>query len=237
MLKRLTYNVLCLVLLSSCKQFKALTAKDHSATVTSSPKTGEKKVRFLDNISVTPGQVVTSKHVGIGPNVPQTKLKKQATIASENISNVGGDIERADWLQLKYAIMLDANVEKLTNISLLKLIDEWWGTSYCMGGSTKNCIDCSAFTQLIVQNIYRVNLPRTAQEQYNSSKHIGMEDLNEGDLVFFHTGGRDVSHVGIYLLNNKFVHAATSGGVMVNDLNDSYWKSRYKGAGRIGATP
>ncbi len=143
------------------------------------------------------------------------------------------DIEKADFLQLKYAIVLDATVEKLTNVSMLKSIDEWWGTSYCYGGSTKNCIDCSAFTKMLMQNVYNVNVPRTAQEQYSASKQINLEDLNEGDLVFFNTnGGRDITHVGIYLFNNKFVHAATRGGVMVSDLNDIYWRPRYKAAGR-----
>ena len=107
-----------------------------------------------------------------------------------------------------------------------------------MGGSTKNCIDCSAFTQMIMQNVYNINIPRTAQEQYNSSQQINTEDLTEGDLVFFYTSGsRDITHAGIYLLNNKFVHAATSGGVMVSDLNDIYWKPRYRGAGRYITTP
>lgn len=231
-IKRLSYNVLCVLLFASCKEFKALTSKDHSASVSVSEKPREKKVRFLDNISVIPGSG-TSKHVAIGPNIPAKKAKKIDYTGMPAIAGTSGDIERADWLQLKYAIVLDATVEKLHNMNLLKIIDEWWGTSYCMGGSTKNCIDCSAFTQLIIQNIYSINLPRTALEQYNYSKHIGTDDLNEGDLVFFNTGGRDVSHVGIYLLNNKFVHAATSGGVMVSDLNDTYWKARYKGAGRV----
>ena len=237
-LKRLTYSLATLLLLSSCRQFKALTAKDNSTISAAPHKSNVRKVRFLDNISVKPGQVVTSKHVAVGPNVTTTKVKKHTTITGATQLAGSGDIERADWLQLKYAIMLDANVEKLTNLGLLKLIDEWYGTSYCMGGSTKSCIDCSAFTQMIMQNVYNVNIPRNSQEQYNFSKHINVEDLNEGDLVFFGNGGRDVSHVGIYLLNNKFVHAATSGGVMVSDLNDSYWKDRYTGAGRvINATP
>ena len=236
--KRISYSLLFVLILSSCKQFKALTSQDRSASVSATKKTGEKKVRFLDNISLSLGKA-TSKHAAVGPNVPSKKVRKgdrqslPATIATS------GDIERADWLQLKYAIMLDANVEKLHNINLLKIIDEWWGTSYCMGGSTKNCIDCSAFTHLIMQTVYNINLPRTAQEQYSFSKHIGVEDLNEGDLVFFQTsGGREITHVGVYLQNNKFVHAATSGGVMVSDLNDSYWKPRYKGAGRyVSFTP
>ncbi len=231
-IKQLSYNVLCVVLFASCKQFKTLTSSDRTAGVSVSKKPVEKKVRFLDNISTNPG-AITSKQVSIGPNISSKKLKTGNLISLQATPGPSGDIERADWLQLKYAIVLDATVEKLHNINLLKAIDEWWGTSYCMGGSTKNCIDCSAFTQLIIQSIYSINLPRTAQEQYNYSKHIGMEDLNEGDLVFFNTSGREISHVGIYLLNNKFVHAATSGGVMVSDLNDNYWKARYKGAGRV----
>ena len=142
-------------------------------------------------------------------------------------------IENANMLQLKYAIATDATVEKLTNIPLLETIDKWWGTKYCMGGSTDNCIDCSAFTQVVLHDVYQVSLPRTSQEQYNISEKIELEDLREGDLVFFNTGGKDISHVGVYLLNNKFVHAATSGGVMISDLNDKYWQPKYRGAGRV----
>ena len=234
-IKQLIYSLLCVLLLSSCSQLKSLSSRDNSTIAKRSQKASTKKVRFLDNISVNPGQVVTSKHA-MGPSLPTGgKRKKQRDPYDDFLTpvGVGGDIERADWLQLKYAILLDATVEKLTNVNLLKLIDEWYGTSYCMGGSTKDCIDCSAFTHILMQSVYNVNVPRTADEQYKESQHINIEDLNEGDLVFFNTnGGNDMSHVGIYLLNNKFVHAATSGGVMVSDLNDSYWKPRYKGAGR-----
>ena len=129
--------------------------------------------------------------------------------------------------------MLDATVEKLTNVNLLKSIDKWWGTDYCMGGSTKNCIDCSAFTQMMMQTVYKVTVPRTAQAQYKLSKQISLEDLNEGDLVFFYTSGsRDITHVSKYLFNNNFVHAATSEGVMLSYLNDPYWKPCYRGGGR-----
>ncbi len=133
--KQLSYSLLCILLFSSCRQFKALTAKDHSASVSPSPKTGNKKVRFLDNISLTP-QVVTSKHVTTVPDQVKTKIKKGTSInVPERAIWPSGNIERADWLQLKYAIVLDANVEKVTNINLFQLIDEWWGTSYCIGGS------------------------------------------------------------------------------------------------------
>jgi len=102
-----------------------------------------------------------------------------------------------------------------------------------MGGFTNDCIDCSAFTQIILKDVYQVTLPRTSQEQYNACEKIELEDLREGDLVFFNTSGNDVSHVGVYLLNNKFVHAATSGGVMISDLNEKYWQPKFRGAGRV----
>jgi lipoprotein Spr len=140
-----------------------------------------------------------------------------------------------DFLQVKYGILLDVIAEKLTNLPLLELIDKWWGTRYCFGGSTENCIDCSAFTQLVSREVYRLSLPRTAQEQYNTSELIDKDELKEGDLVFFHTRGRRsaITHVGVYLSNNKFVHASTSNGVSVSDLDESYWKPRFRAGGRM----
>ena len=229
--KLLSYCFLCALLLSSCSQIKSLTSRDSSTSEASTRKPKTKNVQFLDGISVTPGQPSTSKYSTMGPNLP--KAKKAKTTETSQPEFLAGDIERANWLQLKYAIMLDATVEKLVNVGLLKLIDEWWGTRYCMGGNSKECIDCSAFVQVIISGIYNVSVPRTAQEQYNSGNKIGMEDLQEGDLVFFHTSGRSISHVGIYMLNNKFVHASTSGGVMFNDLNDNYWREKFRGATRV----
>ncbi len=233
-INQLIYCFLSVVILSSCSQFKALTSRDNSTANKPTKRSNPKKVRFLD-MSVSPGQVVTSSHdmTASMPSYAERKKQRDEYNANIHASLNALNIEKADFLQLKYAIVLDATVEKLTNVNLLKSIDEWWGTGYCMGGSTKDCIDCSAFTKIMMQNVYNVNVPRTAQEQYNSGKQINLEDLNEGDLVFFNTnGGRDITHVGIYLFNNKFVHAATSGGVMVSDLNDIYWKPRYRGAGR-----
>ena len=231
--KQLIYCLLSIVLLSSCSHLKPLTSKDNSSSGKPSKKSNADNVTFLD-MPVSPGRVTTSAQRR-SPSVGYRLRKKQRDTYNANIRTSASslNIERADWLQLKYAIVLDITVETLSNISLLKMIDEWWGTSYCMGGSTKDCVDCSAFTQMIMQNVYNVTVPRTAQEQYNSSQQINLEDLNEGDLVFFNTNSnRDITHVGIYLINNKFVHAATSGGVMVSDLNDTYWKPRYRGAGR-----
>lgn len=235
-LSTVLYTFITILMFTSCSQWKNLTSRDSSTKKTTVKSTKKKDVRFLDNISVTPGQTAGSSHSTVASSMPslekRNKEREEYNARIRNVSSRNADIEKADWLQLKYAIILDATVESLTNINLLKLIDDWWGTGYCIGGSTKNCIDCSGFAKMLMQDIYYVNIPRTAQEQYNASEHINLEDMTEGDLVFFYTGGREISHVGVYLFNNKFVHSATSGGVMVSDLNDTYWKGRLKGVGR-----
>jgi lipoprotein Spr len=233
MIKTLIYSVLSVIMLSSCSQIKSLTAQDTSTFNTPQKKT-HRQVQFLEDISVTAGQRVTSRHASIGPNVPKSMKFQETVFRNETVANyTPADAERGDWLQLKYALLLDASPENLTNTYLLKMVDEWWGTRYSLGGTTKDGIDCSGFTQIIIGNLYNIQLPRTAQEQYNKCNKIKDEELQEGDLVFFHTGGRAISHVGVYLKNNKFVHASTSQGVMISDLTDSYWSIKYKGGGRV----
>lgn len=234
----LTIGLLSLLVFTSCSSIRNLSTKDSAAANTrlTKKKSFFAKREFLNQIEVTPGSVVPPNHMA-ATSSPQKKETTVRTIVSkpktdEQIADV--NIENLNMLQLKYAIVLDATAEKLTNVPLLEVIDKWWGTKYCIGGSTDNCIDCSAFTQIIMREVYQQTLPRTAQDQFNSSEKVELEDLREGDLVFFNTSGKDISHVGIYLLNNKFVHAATSGGVMISDLNDMYWQGKYRGAGRVG---
>lgn len=147
-------------------------------------------------------------------------------------NGVYGHIENSTELQFKYAILLDQPVEYLTNLSLLQFIEEWWGTRYRYGGNTKQGIDCSAFTCNLASSVFGKQLPRTARQQFDAAQKIPAEYLQEGDLVFFNTRG-GISHVGVYLRNNKFVHASTSGGVMISDLNEEYFRKRFVGAGRL----
>ena len=77
-----------------------------------------------------------------------------------------------------------------------------------------------------------MSLPRTARDQYRASRIISAVELKEGDLLFFNTTG-GISHVGIYLRNNKFVHASSSQGVVISDIFDAYYLKRYIGAGRL----
>lgn len=145
--------------------------------------------------------------------------------------NTGITVDGAATVQFRYAILLNTEVEKLQNTELYRQIDEWWGTPYRYGGMTRAGIDCSAFVQTLMSAVFALNLPRTAYGQKQNCRKINRRELNEGDLVFFNTSG-GVSHVGIYLHNNKFVHASTSSGVIISDLDEPYWERRFLGAGR-----
>lgn len=135
-------------------------------------------------------------------------------------------------VQFKYAILLNESVEKLTNLILYKNIDDWYGTRYRYGGTTFRGIDCSAFMQVLSAYSFGWVLPRTARNQYYAMTGIRREDLQEGDFVFFNTRG-GISHVGMYLINNKFIHSSSSQGVSIGDLNSAYWSRRFIGARRM----
>lgn len=215
---------------ASCKTIQGLNAKDNSVSDSKAnvDRFGTEPV-FMENVSITPGQS--------GKKTDKTAIVKSSnnalSINYASKSRASFSIENAQWLQFKYAILTGIPVEQLANMKLLQAIDDWYGTRYCMGGTTERCIDCSAFALTIMKDVYDLNLPRIAQDQYNSTNRVSLMDLQQGDLVFFHTTGRYVSHVGVYVGNNKFVHASTSQGVMISGLNESYWSGRYIGAGRI----
>jgi cell wall-associated NlpC family hydrolase len=144
-------------------------------------------------------------------------------------------IELSAPLQFKYAILLDVPVEMINDNKLLELIESWYGTKYRFGGDSRQGVDCSGFTRAFMGAYYDVELSRRSEDQYLQCTRIKKKKLRQGDLVFFKTRGAKggISHVGVYLCNNKFVHAATSSGVMISDLDEDYYKTRFVGGGRI----
>lgn len=126
----------------------------------------------------------------------------------------------------KYTVKSDTKAAKaadamsnLKSKQLYKFITDWTGVKYRFGGLDKNGIDCSGLALLLQKEIYGVTLPRISRDQANFARKKNINNLEEGDLVFFAFGGGNVDHVGVYLNNGFFVHASTNRGVIVDDLN------------------
>lgn len=113
---------------------------------------------------------------------------------------------------------------------------EWIGVPYRYGGNNKQGIDCSGLTSQLYKKVYHKKLERSSEEQHDKNcRKIAKSNLKEGDLVFFSAGKtrKKVSHVGIYLKDNKFIHASTQQGVIISNLNEDYYRKYWLSAGRI----
>lgn len=190
--------------------------------------------KFIDGISFTPEGILQTTESGGSKSI---KVEEAPVVVKSDVTKnapeeSGSLIEKLTRLQFKYAMMLNVEVESLKNLSLFNFIDDWFGTRYRMGGTSKNGIDCSALTSSLLLAVYGFVVPRTARQQYRATQHIKRNDLHEGDLVFFNTHG-GVSHVGLYLDNDYFVHSSASQGVTISSLDDRYYSKRFICGGRV----
>jgi cell wall-associated NlpC family hydrolase len=202
-----------------------------TATPAASTNSSKSAPEFLETISIKhEKQQSKQETVKTNPFVAQTKL----TDTAQYVELEPLPVEFSESLQFKYAILLNVPVEEITNKYQIQFIESWYGVPYRMGGIDRKGVDCSAFTQSFIASLYGLSIARTSREQYANCTRIKKDELDEGDLVFFYTTRRKViSHVGVYLRNNKFVHASTSSGVMISDLSDDYFARRFMGAGRV----
>lgn len=128
-----------------------------------------------------------------------------------------------------------AQVSELVG-QLLNYAQSFLGTRYIYGGASPNGFDCSGFTQYCYRLI-GVSINRTAQQQYSNGVAVDKDALQPGDLVFFYgtyASVDQITHVGIYLGDGNFIHAANSNsGVIVSSLTSGYYSSHYYGARHI----
>lgn len=124
-------------------------------------------------------------------------------------------------------------VDTASELELYYQMYEWLGTRYRFGGETKRGVDCSGFTGIVYEKVYKRVLPRDSRSMYKMTNPIPRSQMKEGDLLFFRIRRGQVSHVGIYLGDNKFVHASTTQGVIVSDLREDYYRRYFYKAGRL----
>jgi len=131
-------------------------------------------------------------------------------------------------------VELGKGLELTTDVSkrLKKTAFSFLGTRYRFGGSSRRGLDCSSFVQHVFRDL-DIQLPRTAREQFHTGELVTSYELQKGDLVFFRTYASFPSHVGIYLGDNKMIHASSRDHkVVISSMNTPYFRSRFIGAKR-----
>ncbi|MFN7018048.1 MAG: NlpC/P60 family protein [Fimbriimonadales bacterium] len=156
-------------------------------------------------------------------NPPRSETQRTSTAKPSSAKIASRNPSRAE---------LAARVSEETPSAVRRALG-YLGTRYRYGGSNARGFDCSGFTSYIYRQ-YGISLPHSASAQYRLGRAVSRSELQPGDLVFFRTRGRRVSHVGIYIGNGKFVHASSARGrVRIDTLDSGYYKQRYVGARRI----
>ena len=137
----------------------------------------------------------------------------------------------------KAPVTPDSNVVSYTGTSearaeVLEYAAQFLGTPYVYGGSSPSGFDCSGFTSYVFNNTVG-SIPRVAQSQFNATTHVSREELLPGDLVFFGSSASSISHVGIYVGDDTFIHSPHTGDVVKYESLSGNYASRFQGGGRV----
>ncbi len=132
-----------------------------------------------------------------------------------------------------YSNLYGVQLKGSEDLRLLEVAEPWLGVPYKLGGTTKKGVDCSAFIGHVFKEGFNITLPRRSSDIALHVKKIHKKNIQYGDLLFFAIKNKKVSHIAIYLGENKFLHASTSKGVAVAVLNERYWRKYWVSSGRV----
>ncbi|NVN92869.1 MAG: C40 family peptidase [Desulfuromonadales bacterium] len=209
-------------------------------------KTGTKMCDLRRLNGLKGNRIKTGQLLVLNLSIPAVDELPHAQVASNRLQMINKDLlneqESDDTLAELTDIDADRPVDLAKNLEdnsssvnkLKKTAYTFLGARYRFGGNSRTALDCSSFIQQVFRD-HKVNLPRTAREQFYVGSVVPRGDLKKGDLVFFQTYAHFPSHVGIYLGNRKMIHASSRDRrVVISSMDTPYYLSRFLGARRIG---
>jgi len=153
------------------------------------------------------------------------------------------DIKPISPIRKKYANILEVPSDSINNEKLYKFIDRWLQTPYLKNGKDSLAVNSAFFACNLYSKVYKSILPTTTKSQFSDENIYlfkGRKYLKEGDLIFFKSPGtNNITHVGIYLKNNRFVHSTArqakngKNGVQVSRLDELYWDETFVAGGKV----
>jgi cell wall-associated NlpC family hydrolase len=168
--------------------------------------------------------------LALGCKTPAKQKKHKEAKKNEHV--VVKEPEKADFYSA-YSKKLGVKLQGTEDKKLIACMASWLGTPYKYSGETRQGTDCSGMVMAIYKEVYKKDLFRSSMDQMKNVTLIKKEELRTGDLVFFKINGDKVSHVGIYIGENKFIHASTQRGVVINSLEEEYYKKWFFAGGRV----
>lgn len=197
-----------------------------------------KRLNGLSKGRLKPGQMLALYDNDAAAAADKLAAAKPSLRYSELLNEQDYQHSLADLLE-QDTVGLNAQPANLPKPDAVKTLQTkafgFLGTRYRFGGSSRNGLDCSAFVQQVF-NEMQVSLPRTAREQFELGEVVRQGDMKKGDLVFFSTYASFPSHVGIYLGDNRMIHASSrERRVVISSLDTPYYRSRFIGAKRISS--
>ena len=163
-----------------------------------------------------------------------TTVKAQNSKTSSSKPELKTEVSDPDNLASQFfSQVMGVAVSATSNTKMYQFIYDWLGTPYRLGGDTEKGIDCSGFAYKLYDKTFNTIIGNNSRNIFSMVNPINKTELKEGDLVFFKIGSKSISHVGVYIGDNKFAHASSSKGVMISNLEEPYWQRYFYKGGRI----
>lgn len=151
---------------------------------------------------------------------------------SSKVSTTDGTYDPDTLAYIFYSQKTGITLEPSANIKLIQTVKDWLGVPYKYGGDGRKGIDCSSFCNVIYEKVYNQPLASSSREIFTNVEAIPMDQLKEGDLIFFKIHSKRITHIGIYLGKDRFAHASRHRGVTISNLNEEYYKRFFYSGGR-----